>query len=346
MPEIASQESGQQAFSVRQIPPFVRVGVVGVGSMGQNHARVYSEMADLVGVVDANPAVGKRVAARTETAYYPTVKDLVAAGVEAATVAVPTRLHHQVAKELIDAGVHVLVEKPLAANIEDGRAIVRHAKEAGVVLAAGHIERHNPVVAFAKQALAAGEFGDLVTASARRVSNFPDRVRDVGVIMDLGIHDVDVLRYVVGTEVESVYASGGRRVHATFEDHATILLNFADGVNGFIEVSWLTPMKVRKFALTCLRNFVEVDYTDQSIRISSSTVEKYDPSDLYRVSFHYDTRQVSVQREEPLKRELLDFLAAIKGGRAPLVSGEDALETLRVCEAAVRSQQERKLVWL
>ena len=178
------------------------------------------------------------------------------------------------------------------------------------------------------------------------MSSFPDRIRDVGVIMDLGIHDVDVLRFIVGTPVESVYASGGRRVHKTFEDHATILMNFGNGVTGFVEVSWLTPMRVRKFALTCSKNFVEVDYTEQSVLISSSTLERYDPSDLYRVSFHYDTRQVAVQKEEPLKRELQDFLAAVEGKRPPLVTGEDAIQTLRVCEAAVRSQREKKLVFL
>jgi len=322
------------------------VGVVGVGSMGQNHARVYSEIAELVGVVDADATVGKRVAIRTKTAYFPTVKALLDEGVEAASVAVPTNLHANIARELIDAGVHVLVEKPLAGTVDEARKIVRRAESKGVVLAAGHIERHNPVVAFAKSALEAGEFGDLVTAAARRVSNLPTRVRDVGVILDLGIHDVDVLRYVVGSPVVSVYASGGRRVHQTFEDHATMLLNFANGVTGFVEVSWLTPMKVRKFALTCLKNFVEVDYTDQSVLISSSTLEKYDPSDLYQLSFHFDTRQVAVQKEEPLKRELEDFLTAIREKRLPLVPGGDAIETLRVCEAAVSSQREHKLVWL
>jgi len=324
----------------------VRVGVVGVGSMGQNHARVYSEIAELVGVVDADPAVGKTVAERTKAPYFPSVKGLVRAGAEAVSVAVPTNLHAKVAIELIDAGVHVLVEKPVAATVGEATRIAKRAREAGVVLAAGHIERHNPVVAFAKSALEMGEFGDLITASARRVSNFPDRVRDVGVILDLGIHDVDVLRYLVGKPVDSVYASGGRRLHATFEDHATVLLNFANGVNGFVEVSWLTPMKVRKFALTCLKNFVEVDYTDQSVQISSSTLVKYDPSDLYQLSFHLDTRHVAVQKEEPLKRELRDFLAAVAEKREPLVSGEDAIQTLRVCEAAVRSQQEKKLVFL
>lgn len=324
----------------------MRVGVVGVGSMGQNHARVYSEIAELAGVVDVDAQVGKRVAARAECEFFPSVKDLVNAGVDAVSVAVPTNRHREVALELLEAGVHVLVEKPLAASVQEAREIEKAADRAGRTLAVGHVERHNPVVAFVKDALRADEFGDLVTASARRVSNFPTHVRDVGVILDLGIHDVDVLRFVVGEPVESVYASGGRRRHEKFEDHATMLLNFANGVSGFVEVSWLTPMRVRKFALTCSKNFVEADYTEQSVLISSATLEKYDPTDLYRVSFHYDTRQVAVQKEEPLKRELLDFLAAVKGDHLPLVPASDAIETLHVCEAAVRSQRERTLVIL
>jgi len=322
----------------------VRVGVVGVGSMGQNHARVYSEIADLVGVVDANANVGNAVASRTSCGFFPSVKELVDAGVEAASVAVPTNLHVKVALELIDAGVHILVEKPLAPTVAEARAIVDRARDAGVVLAAGHIERHNPVVAFVREALAAGEFGDLVTASARRVSNFPDRVRDVGVIMDLGIHDVDVLRFVVGTEVDSVYASGGRKVHGTFEDHATVLMNFDNGVTGFVEVSWLTPMKVRKFALTCLKNFVEVDYMDQTVTVSSSTLGPLDPFNLFHIPLEYHTQRIQVRREEPLRRELQDFLDAVERGRPPLVTGTDALETLRIAEAAAESARKGTVV--
>jgi len=174
--------------------------------------------------------------------------------------------------------------------------------------------------------------------------NLAERVRDVGVVMDLGVHEIDILRYLVGAPVESVFALGGRKIHAAFEDHANILLRFQNGVHGFVEVNWLTPMKVRQLALTCLKNFVEVDYTEQSVTVSSSTLGPLDPFNLYQIPLEHHTQKIHVRKEEPLKRELEDFLDAVKHKRPPLVSGEDALETLKVAIAATDSHRTGKLV--
>src|SRR2546425_3438238 len=152
--------------------------------------------------------------------------------------------------------------------------------------------------------------------------------------MDLGVHEIDILRYLVGAPVESVFALGGRKIHAAFEDHANILLRFQNGVHGFVEVNWLTPMKVRKLALTCLKNFVEVDYTEQSVTVSSSTLGPLDPFNLYQIPLEHHTQQIHVRKEEPLRRELEDFLDAVKKKRPPLVTGGGALETRRGGPAA------------
>src|SRR5205823_13095463 len=149
---------------------------------------------------------------------------------------------------------------------------------------------------------------------------FPGRVRDVGVVMDLGVHEIDVLRYLVASPVESVFALGGRKVHGAFEDHANVLLRFQNGVHGFVEVNWLTPMKVRMLALTCLKNFVEVAYTDQSVTVSSSTLGPPDPFNLYHIPLYYHTQKVHVRKEELLRSELLYFLDAIQSKRPLLVS--------------------------
>jgi UDP-N-acetylglucosamine 3-dehydrogenase len=324
----------------------VKVGVIGVGSMGQNHARVLSEIADLRGVADPDMKAGGAVANRFTVSYFPDYKALLREKLDAVSVCVPTSLHFKVAMDAIAAGKHVLVEKPLCEGVPDAQRLTKAARDAGVVLAVGHIERHNPVVHSAKRHLEAGTWGDLITAGARRVSNFPDRIRDVGVIMDLAIHDIDVLRYLVGKPVTTVFAVGGRQKHQAFEDHATILLTFANGVHGYVEANWLTPMKVRKLSLTCLRNFVELDYTAQSLTISSSTLGPLDPSNLYQVPLDVDTRHVNLRKEEPLRRELTDFLRAAKEGGEPLVTGEDAVETLRVVEAAVESQRTGKVMSL
>ncbi len=324
----------------------MRVGVIGVGAMGQNHARVYSEIAELVGIADPDVKAGGAVSNRFNVSYFTDPRALLKEDLDAVSVCVPTQLHAAVARDAIASGTDLLVEKPLAGSVMEARGIVEAARDAKVVLAVGHIERHNPAITVTKKALDAGQYGDLVTVSARRVSSFPGRVRDIGVVMDLGVHDIDVMRYLVGSPVESVFALGGRKMHEKFEDHANILLKFTNGVNGFVEVNWLTPMKVRRLSLTCLQNFVEVDYTDQSITVSASTLGPLDPFNLYQLPIEHHTQRIAVRKEEPLKRELEDFLVAAKGKRPPLVTGEDALETLRVAEGATESHRKGKVVQL
>ena len=184
----------------------VKVGVIGVGSMGQNHARVLSELGDLGGVADPDTKAGGAVGNRFTVSYFPDYKALLKEKIEAVSICVPTSLHFKVAMDAIAAGKHLLVEKPMCESVRDAERLVKAARGAGVVLAVGHIERHNPVVESARRHLAAGTWGDLITAGARRVSNFPDRIRDVGVIMDLAIHDIDVLRYLIGKPDKSLRA--------------------------------------------------------------------------------------------------------------------------------------------
>jgi UDP-N-acetylglucosamine 3-dehydrogenase len=321
----------------------MKVGVIGVGSMGQNHARIYSEIAKLIGVADTNEKDGKALAKRLNTKYFRDHNDLIKAGVEAVTVATPTALHSSISKDFIKAGIHVLVEKPICPTVEESQELVDLAKEMGVVLAVGMVERHNPVVEFARKAIENNEYGKVITTTSRRVSSFPARIKDVGVILDLGIHDIDVMRYLVGSEVDSVFCSGGKYKH-DFGDYANILLNFKNGVSGFIEVNWLTPMKVRKLSLTCTKNFVELDYPNQSVEISSSTLKEYDSFNLFKSHFEFDSRQVRLKKQEPLKRELEDFLRAISEKRAPLVTGEDAVLSLRTALAAVESQKNKRRI--
>ncbi|MHA2434011.1 MAG: Gfo/Idh/MocA family protein [Candidatus Thorarchaeota archaeon] len=316
-----------------------RVGVIGVGSMGRNHARVFSEMAELVGVADKDSDAGKKVANGFGAEWFQDYEDLLKKDIDAVSVATPTDLHYQVAKDAIESGVHVLVEKPMCSTIEESEKLIELAESSGLTLAIGHIERHNPVVDFAKKGIVDGRYGDLITISARRVSSLPSRIRDVGVILDLGIHDIDVMRYLVGSEVSSVFASGGRIKHKSFEDYANIMLSFENGASGFIESNWLTPMKVRKLALTCLKSFVEIDYITQSVKISSSTYGRLDSFNLYRIPLEFDTRTISLEKREPLWNELKDFLDAIQKNRDPLISGRDGLKTMQVVMAAIESQK-------
>lgn len=314
----------------------MRVGVIGVGSMGKNHVRVYSEIAELVGVTDVMQEASKSVAEKFGVRSFETPQELLKE-VDAVSICTTTSEHYKVAKMAIDQGVSILVEKPFTGKSSTASELVELADKAKVTLASGFIERCNPIVGNLRQLAAAKRFGDVISIASRRVSSFPARIRDVGVIMDLGIHDVDVLRYVKGSEVRSVYALGGSYNAQACEDFANLLLEFEDGGLGFIEVNWLTPMKVRKLSLTCSQAFVQADYIDQSMEISSSSIKDLDPGNLFNLPLDLDVHRISVKKEEPLKVELENFLKAAKDRKEAPISGRDAVSNLKVCEAALRS---------
>jgi len=322
----------------------MRVGVIGVGSMGQNHARILSEKGLLAGVVDIVPEIAQAVGQKHGVKWYLSYQDMLRSDVEAVVVVTPTSTHQKVASDAIRAGKHVLLEKPMTGSSGTLAELVDMAHQNKVVLAGGFTERFNPVVAFAKHGIRDGEWGELITAAARRVSLLPSRIRDVGVIMDLGVHDIDVIQFIIGAKPTFVYALGGQGKGMKHEDHANILIDFEGGATGYIEVNWLTPMKVRKLALTCSQNFVEVDYMDQAALVCASSFKQHDSSNLYNVPLEFDVRRTALKKEEPLKRELDDFLAAATEGKPPLVTGESAIRTLRIAEAALESIRSGKKV--
>ncbi|MGQ0535871.1 MAG: Gfo/Idh/MocA family protein [Methanobacteriota archaeon] len=322
----------------------LRVAVIGLGAMGVNHARVWRDLGcELVAVCDADPTrakmAGERFRARAETDPE---KLLSRDDVDAVCIATPTVTHADVAKRAFAAGKHALVEKPLAADVRTAREIVAAAKKAGKNLAVGHIERHNPAVAAAHDLVARGEIGTLHTALARRV-NRPDvsgRITDVGVILDLAIHDIDVLRYLSGSDPETVYAAtatDGTRAH---EGRSVVQLGFPGGLVGILETSRLTPLKVRSLTLTGSEGALTVDYVEQAISVSRSRALPYDEAQMFQLPLEYDHRNFRIQKQEPLARELADFRDSIEKGRPPLVRGEDGVANLAVAEAALRSARD------
>lgn len=314
----------------------MRVGVIGVGSMGKNHVRVYSEIAELVGVTDVMQDSSKAVAERFGVRSFESPAELLKE-VDAVSICTPTSEHLKVARMAIEQGVHLLVEKPFTGNSKDAASLVASAQQAGLTLASGFIERCNPIVGNLKSMVDAKRFGEVISISSRRVSSFPARIRDVGVVMDLGIHDVDVLQHVKGSAIRSVYATGGSHSGKGCEDFANLSVEFEDGSVGMIEVNWLTPMKVRKLSLTCSEAFVQADYIDQSMEISSSSFRDLDTNNLFNMSLDLDVHRIAVRKEEPLKVELQNFLNAVSSRKEAPISGKDAVSNLKVCEAALRS---------
>lgn len=325
----------------------LKLGVIGLGSMGKNHARVCSEVdtIQLVGVSDIDKGAATSIAHRFDTKMFQDYKEMITA-IDGAIIATPTSTHYQIALDLLKAGKHVLIEKPICDQVKKAEELVKQAHKEDVILAVGHIERHNPVVKFTKETLESKRFGKLISLASKRVSNFPGRIRDVGVIFDFGIHDIDVMRYMAG-EVISVYARAGTfNTKINHEDHATIILNFENGISGVIEVNWLTPVKIRKLFLTCSENFVEIDYINQSVDISSSSFKPINEMDLFHVPIQENINHFSLEKKEPLRNEITDFIHAIEQNTSPLVTGEDGLQALKIAEAATQSYKTGKEVKL
>ena len=203
----------------------MRVGVIGGGAMGQHHIRNYSEMKDveLVGICDTerNKAISLAKYYKTEPFFNP--QELLKQELDAVSVVVPTTLHYSVAMDIIDSGTDLLVEKPIADTLENADKMIHAAHDSKVKFMVGHIERFNPAVSKLKEIVDSGKLGNIVSISTKRVGPFNPRIRDVGIIMDLAVHDIDVISYLYGKKIKEVYAIAGKNIHS-FEDHASILL--------------------------------------------------------------------------------------------------------------------------
>ncbi len=307
----------------------VNVGVIGVGAMGENHVRVYHKMeeANLLAVSDVSERALKKIEKKYGAKGYTDYNTLLEnPEIEAVSVCVPTTFHYSVVMEAIKHKKHVLVEKPIAFTLEEAEEMIAAAKEAGVMLATGHVERFNPAVQKAKELIEDGVIGDVVSAFAKRVGPLPPRIKDVGVSIDLAIHDLDIMNYLFDEDVTQVYGTMNSSFDdSEFEDHAEIMVNFDNEATGIIEVNWLTPYKRRELELTGTAGIISVDYIKQSIEVYGKFAQ-----------------DIQIKHEEPLKGELKSFLNAVVNDIEPEITGEDGLKALKMVIAANRSSKEHK----
>ncbi|MFB6159805.1 MAG: Gfo/Idh/MocA family oxidoreductase [Haloferacaceae archaeon] len=316
--------------------PDLRAGVVGVGSMGRHHARVYRELPDvrLAGVADADPDRAATVADAYGTRARP-LDDLLDR-VDLVSVAVPTGHHYELTSRALDRDVHALVEKPFVETPAEGRRLVERADERGLVLQVGHVERFNPAVEVLSEVVAPC---DVVGVSARRLGPPVDRSISDGVVLDLMLHDVDVLLSVLGPDPEVVAATGTRS-----NRFVGAQLRF-DDVVAQLTASRLTQRKVRTVELTTTDCYVAVDYIDQSVEIHRRSLPEYVETDG---DVRHRTESVvehpAVGNDEPLRRELSAFVDAVAEGTPPPVTGEDGLRALELAREidrrATRSRTE------
>jgi hypothetical protein len=296
----------------------LRVGVIGAGIMGSNHARVLAGLPEtnLVGVVEPLPAHRARVTELAHCRTFDHLDGLLAEGVDAVTIAAPTHLHHEIALTCIARNIHVLVEKPIASSVEEGRQIVEAARAAGVTLMIGHVERFNPAVAAIKQALA-GE--DILSIAITRVGPFPPRMSNVGVVIDLAVHDIDLIRWFTESDIVEVQPQLSSAV-AEREDIALLQFRTASGVLAHINTNWITPFKARSVTVATRGKYVMGDLLTRQVTECFG----------FKPDGSYSMRHLPVGHDEPLRAELIAFLQAVRSGASPAVTGDEGVASLEI----------------
>jgi UDP-N-acetylglucosamine 3-dehydrogenase len=326
----------------------LRAGVVGLGMMGRNHVRVWDEAVDgveLVAVADPDPAAVQRATAgRRARGFEDPMQMLAEAHLDVVSVAAPTSLHLQVTRSALDAGAHVLVEKPIAATRDEALEMMAAADRAGRMLTVGHIERFNPAIRELRRRLDANELGRIFQIHATRLGPFPARIRDVGVVVDLAPHDLDIMRFLIGSEPVRIYAETERRIHTEHEDLFNGMIKFANGVVGVLDINWLTPTKRRTLTVTGERGMYVADYIAQDLVFFANQdapdtwVNPGAGAPVNSVAEGEMTRR-AIQRREPLLVELEEVARAIREGGPPPVEPRDAMIALLLARKMVESAE-------
>ena len=321
----------------------LKAAVIGLGMMGRNHARIFGLMdsSRLVAMADSSPPALESMARMYNArAYTDYVEMLDRERPDIVSVAVPTRLHREVAVAALERGVHVFLEKPISGDVVEGQKIIDAAEKAGAKLAVGHIERFNPAVLELKKQLDAGQLGRIFQIHARRVGPFPPRVQDVGVVIDLATHELNLLEYLTGSRVETIYAETEREIHVTHEDLLTGILKFADGTVGILDINWLTPTKIRELSLIGEKGMYLVNYLTQDLYFYENDYANghWEGLAIMGVSEGRLIRH-NIKRKEPLLAELESFVNAVANDQPPQIDGKEALRAVMLAQKLLESGQ-------
>jgi UDP-N-acetylglucosamine 3-dehydrogenase len=331
----------------------LRAGVIGLGMMGRNHVRVWDEAVedvDRVAVADPDPkAVERATAGRRARGFDDVDRMLAEEELDLVSIVAPTSLHLPVTLAALRAGANVLVEKPIAATRDEASEMIEAATAAGRMLTVGHIERFNPAIRELRRRLTDGELGRIFQIKATRLGPFPARIRDVGVVVDLAPHDLDVMRYLVDSEPIRLYAETERRIHTLHEDLFNGVIKFANGVVGVLDINWLTPTKQRSLTVTGERGMFLADYIAQDLVLfanpdATETWVNAGAGALVTSVAEGEMTRYSIHRQEPLAVELDEFARAVRDDAPPPVAPRDALIALLLARTMVESAQTGRVI--
>jgi predicted dehydrogenase len=308
----------------------LRVGVIGVGNMGKNHARIYSELdsCELVAVCDHNLLLVNQVAGKYGTNYYQSYKEMIEKEkLDLVTIATPTKYHKEISVYAMDNKINVLLEKPIALTLEDAQEIVDSQKKNNVKLLVGNIERFNPAIIELKKRLLAGQLGVIFKVEAHRLSPFPNRVSDVGVILDLAVHDIDLMRYITGVDILFSYTLTKKKISTEHEDMVLSLFLFENDIVGSLDINWVTPTKIRNFSVTGEHGMFVVDSLTHDLYFYNNP--GISSAEYGRTMTEGSMIKYLIIKIEPLKTEIVHMVECINNKKDPLISASDAMITLR-----------------
>jgi len=311
------------------MPKKINVAVIGTGSMGKNHARVYSEMKNckLVAICDIDPETMKKISQEFHCRGYLDYKEMLQKEkIDAVSIAVPTKSHKEIAVYCLNKKISTLVEKPIAFTLKEADQIIKSAKDNDTLLTVGHIERFNPAIIKISDIINKKGLGDVISINTKRLGPFVPKKRDTGVILDLAVHDIDIINNLFKKNPKKVFANAGSFILKDKEDCAEIFLDYGHS-SGHIQVNWISPVKIRELTLTGTKGYVRLNYITQEIEIYKSIFSKKENGSIQILS---EPKILKIKYKEPLKMELKDFIDNVIQGTEPSVSAEQAREALNI----------------
>jgi len=308
----------------------MKIVQIGTGGWGKNHTRILSELGVLVAICDANFEKSKEYGEKYSVNYYQSLEKLLESEeFDGAFVVTPTSTHTEIAMKLLESKKHVFVEKPMTYKSEDGEKLEKLAEKNKVILTCGYIERFNPAVDVVKKIVNEKKYGELVMLEFHRENRMPLHIKDVGIIYDTSVHDIDTANWLFDDMPQVVFARAGNIKHE-HEDFASIMLGYKNDKVAIISSNWITPKKVRKFSAVCTEAIISSDFITQEI-----TVEKNEETEI-----------IQNKKEEPLLREIQNFLDSIENKTKQIVKSQEAVNVTKIAEAALLSSQKGTPIYL
>lgn len=308
----------------------MKIVQIGVGGFGKNHARILSQLGVLSAICDADPAKAREFGERYSVNHHTSVSSLLEnEQFDGAFVCTPTSTHFEVARTLLEKRKNVFVEKPMTYLSREGEDLLEIARKNKVVLTSGYIERFNPAVSLVKEYVKTKKYGELIMLEFHRENRMPFHIKDVGIIYDTSVHDIDTAMWLFDDVPEVVFARSGRLKH-DHEDFATIMLGFKENKIAIISSNWITPIRVRRFNAVCTDAIMSSDFITQEVKIETDNGTEIPRKNV----------------EEPLMLEIKNFIAASEGREEIRVRPEHAVNTTRIAEAALLSSQKGTPIYL